>query len=114
MNRMLAVQHADGIAEAVCPKCDTPFTWMDTRHGEEYGCPNCGYESKPPKVEYEKLEDELLYRWPSNWPVFKDSTTRCPECGAVGECIVNEKLIDVQVRIMSCTECDSFWRIETK
>lgn len=112
MKTMLAVQHADGSREAVCMKCDTPFVWMDTRNGEEYGCPNCGMQATAPQVKYEKLEDELLYRWPSNWPVF-DEQTNCPECGSVGRCIVNETLIDVRVRIMSCTRCDSFWRVES-
>jgi len=120
MKRIVAVKHADGRNEAVCPKCDTKFTWITTNpfnpleSDEFYGCPNCGYKAKPPRVEYETLEDELLYNWPSDWPVFdgsKDPYPRCPVCGSLGKCIVNKKMIDVQVWIMSCTECDSFWRI---
>lgn len=115
--QMLAAGHADGKVEAVCQNCQVPFDWVITGSGpdtdEEYRCPNCGHPATMPRKEYETLAEELLYRWPSNWPVFHEYV-RCPECGSVGECIVNEKMIDIQVRVFSCTQCDSFWRVEER
>lgn len=109
MKRILAVRHADGTRQAICPKCDTPFDWTSTQEGDTYGCPNCGMEATPPEVEYDNLAEGLLY---ATWlPVYHEYTS-CPECGGRGECIVNEMMIDVRVRIFTCNNCDSFWRVE--
>lgn len=121
MKRVIAVQHADGITEFECPECGSYMISCDTTRsifskgeysetgGEYLFCQNCGTEANPPKAEYENLEDELLYHC---WPVLDEhEPNRCPECGSTGKCIINEKMIDVRVRIMSCTMCDSFWKV---
>ena len=72
-----------------------------------------GISTPSPRAEYDNFEDELLYKWPSNWPVFHEQTN-CPECGATGKMIISARLIDVMTRVYSCNRCDSFWRVETR
>jgi rubredoxin len=76
---------------------------------EEYCCPNCGMLPTPKPVELTQ-EEQLLF---GDWPVYHEYT-RCPECGAVSECVVNQEMIDVRVRVFSCTRCDSIWRVEER
>ena len=54
MKKIIAIRHADGVEEYICPKCDSVMKHNDDHHpnfsrgeisetgGEYLSCPNCG------------------------------------------------------------------------
>lgn len=72
MKKMLAVQHADGTREGICPKCDSvmKFTTTGSMHfgrgevwddiEEYFVCPACGYQTDQQEDLQELQEKETL------------------------------------------------------
>jgi len=101
--QMLTVGHSDATA-IMCPKCGIRFDWCVIRgeYGldEVYKCPNCGMD----KEQAEEHEFDAFPLVPQSAPY----SHLCPECGGHGKCLKN----DGEIRIMTCNDCDSFWRID--
>jgi len=103
MKTMLAVGRSS-VNDVMCPTCGIRFDEIVCRgeYGLDsyYGCPKCGMDER----EAEAHEFDAFQLVPQSQPY----SHLCPECGGHGNCLKN----DGEIRIMTCDDCDSFWRIE--